>query len=210
MRTEDVIEALVRDAKSSRRCYACRFAVTEAAGIAVAVALFLSTLGLRADFAEAMLTPWYALKISILLSTAALAVPIVGALARPGAEVRSAGLFLPVALLALAVAADLAILGTPGSLMRLEGKNAISCLLFIPFFAAAPLVATLIALRDGAPIRPARAGLAAGLLSGAVGGLLYGLYCPDDSPLFVAVWYPIGIALVAAAGALAGRLLLRW
>ena len=210
MRTEDLIDALVRDARSGRTSFERTFAFAETAGIVVAVVLFISTLGLRADFAQAIVTPWYALKLSLLLATAALAIPVVAAFARPGAEVRSAALIVPVALLGLAVVADLAVLGVPGSLMRLQGKNAVVCLLFIPFFAAAPLVATLIALRDGAPVRPVCAGLAAGLLSGAIGGLLYGLYCPDDSPLFVAVWYPIGISLMAAVGGLAGRFLLRW
>ena len=35
-------------------------------------------------------------------------------------------------------------------------------------------------------------------------------HCSDDSPFFVSIWYPLGILLVAVAGALAGARLLRW
>ncbi|TIM18804.1 MAG: DUF1109 family protein, partial [Mesorhizobium sp.] len=35
-------------------------------------------------------------------------------------------------------------------------------------------------------------------------------HCFDDSPLFVATWYTIAIAILAALGAFGGRLLVRW
>jgi hypothetical protein len=93
---------------------------------------------------------------------------------------------------------------------RLVGTNAIFCLKSIPFLAAAPLVAVLLALRQGAPEQPALAGAAAGLFAGAIGAACYATHCPDDSPLFVAAWYTLAIGLVAAIGAIAGRRLLRW
>ena len=48
----------------------------------------------------------------------------------------------------------------------------------IPFLGLAPLVAILIALRNGAPEHPARAGAAAGLFAGAIGAALYAMHCP--------------------------------
>ena len=90
------------------------------------------------------------------------------------------------------------------------GSNAAFCLKSIPFLAAAPLVAALLALRQGAPENPGLAGAAAGLFAGAIGAAFYATHCPDDSPLFVAAWYSLAIGLVAMAGALAGRRLLRW
>ena len=36
------------------------------------------------------------------------------------------------------------------------------------------------------------------------------LRCPDDSPLFVAVWYLLAIAIVALTGRVIGARLLRW
>jgi hypothetical protein len=40
--------------------------------------------------------------------------------------------------------------------------------------------------------------------------MLYALTCPDDSPLFVATWYSIAIAVVAGGAAWVGNRLLRW
>jgi hypothetical protein len=66
------------------------------------------------------------------------------------------------------------------------------------------------AMRHGAPASPARAGAAVGCLAASIGATLYALYCIEDSPLFVAVWYPIATGLVTAIGALAGARWLRW
>jgi hypothetical protein len=93
---------------------------------------------------------------------------------------------------------------------RLIGHNALFCLTFIPLLAAAPLVAILMALREGAPTNPALAGALGGLLAGAFGAMLYATHCPDDSPLFVAVWYSIAIGFITGLGALAGSRWLSW
>ncbi len=77
-------------------------------------------------------------------------------------------------------------------------------------FAAAPLAALLVGLRAGAPRSPAMAGATAGLLAGALAAALYATHCPDDSPLFVLLWYVPSIALVALAGAAVGNRVLRW
>ena len=57
---------------------------------------------------------------------------------------------------------------------------------------------------------PAVVGAVAGLLSAGLAATLYAAHCTDDSPLFVATWYTIATALVAAIGALAGSKLLRF
>jgi hypothetical protein len=72
------------------------------------------------------------------------------------------------------------------------------------------LAALLFGLRYGAPTRPVLAGAGAGLLSGALSASLYIAHCPDDSPLFVAAWFTLAIAISTGVGALAGRRLLRW
>ena len=55
-----------------------------------------------------------------------------------------------------------------------------------------------------------RSAVVAGLFAGGVAAAIYAAHCPDDSPLFVALWYSLGIAIVALVGGLAGRLALRW
>jgi hypothetical protein len=93
---------------------------------------------------------------------------------------------------------------------KLIGSNGLICVISIPLFALPMLIAEMMALRKGAPTRPGLAGVVAGLFAGGVAAAIYAAHCPDDSPLFVAVWYSLGIAIVAAAGGVVGRFALRW
>ena len=92
----------------------------------------------------------------------------------------------------------------------LVGTNTYWCLGFIPIFSLPVLAALFVALRRGAPIRARLTGLMAGLAAGGFGATVYAAHCTDDSPLFVATWYTIGIAVTAALGAALGPRLLRW
>jgi hypothetical protein len=39
---------------------------------------------------------------------------------------------------------------------------------------------------------------------------IYASHCSDDSPLFIATWYTIAVAAVAAIGAFAGSKMLKY
>ncbi len=93
---------------------------------------------------------------------------------------------------------------------RLIGRSAAFCVTVIPLMAVAPLICLLAALRYGAPLRPGLAGAVAGLAASGMAATFYAAHCPDDSPLFVATWYPIATALIVLAGYLLGRRFLRW
>ncbi|HLX14102.1 MAG TPA: NrsF family protein, partial [Bradyrhizobium sp.] len=90
------------------------------------------------------------------------------------------------------------------------GSNSRICMTAIPLMSLPLLAAALIGLRHGATARPAVAGAIAGLASAGLAATLYASHCTDDSPLFVATWYPIATALVVAVGALAGSRVLRF
>jgi hypothetical protein len=181
-------------------------------GVAIAICLFLATLGLRPQFLSLLGEPRFLLKLLLLDLLAALSGYLVLRLFRPGPPPRLAvlALAIPPALLAAAICAELVVVPETLWGARMMGHNSMVCLRSIPFLGLAPLIATLLALRYGAPARPALAGAAAGLLAGAIGAALYAMHCPDDSPLFVAVWYPIAIAFMTALGAALGARLLRW
>ena len=54
------------------------------------------------------------------------------------------------------------------------------------------------------------AGFCAGLLAGGIAATFYAANCTDDSPLFVATWYPLAIGLLALLGAVLGGRFARW
>jgi hypothetical protein len=86
----------------------------------------------------------------------------------------------------------------------------VTCLTTVPSLAIPLLAAVLWALSAGAPLRPGRAGAAAGLAAGALAAALYSLYCDQDEALFVLPAYGVAVLLVTLVGALAGARLLRW
>jgi hypothetical protein len=93
---------------------------------------------------------------------------------------------------------------------RLVGSNSKVCMTAVPLMSLPLLAASLLGLRHGAPTRPAVAGAMAGLLSAGLAATLYASHCTDDSPLFVATWYSVGTALMAALGALIGSRVLKY
>ncbi|MBO0733400.1 MAG: DUF1109 family protein [Methylocapsa sp.] len=212
MKTRELIEALAADNGARAISTSRALALASAPGIAIALTLHISVLGLRPQLFSLLGDPRILFKIALTILLALLSFRVVLRVAQPGARVRGPALrlWLVPALLAAAILAEL--LAVPEGLWRqkLVGSNALFCLGSIPLLAAAPLAGTLLALRQGAPERPALAGAAAGIFAGAIGAACYATHCPDDSPLFVAAWYSLAIGFVAAAGALAGRRWLRW
>lgn len=212
MSTEQLIRMLAADRTGRAAALGARLAAALAVGLAVAAGLFWLTLGPRPDIASAAGTLRFLFKFVVTLVVAVAAGGLVLRLVRPGADAGAWLVALLVGPVLLAVAVVLELLSVPQSAWwpRLVGANSYLCLVSIPLLAAPVLAALLVALREGAPTRPAVAGAIAGALAGSLGAALYAAHCVDDSPLFVATWYGIAIALVTAIGALAGARLLRW
>lgn len=212
MKTDDLIRAIAADAPAPGADPMGRAAIALAAGIAAAGLLFWLLLGPREGALASLAEPRFALKFLVTLGLAVTACGLVLRLVRPGmpAGLWRMALLLAPGLLALGAAVELALLPQARWLPALIGENARLCLTYIPLMGLAPLALLLFALRSGAPSRPAAAGALAGLVAGGIAAALYAAHCPDDSPLFVAVWYSTAITMLAALGALAGRWLLRW
>ena len=212
MRTDNLITALAADAPSVAKPIGRTLWLAVAAGALVAAALFYFEIGFRLDLATAVATPRFLFKWLLTLTLVASAMGLVLHVARPGS--------VPAAwLTALAVAPALLIVATIGELLvvpssewtnRLIGANAPACVVLIPILSAAPLVALIWALRQGAPTCPMLAGATAGLAAAGIGAFLYASHCQDDSPLFLLAWYVLGTAIVALIGALLGARYLRW
>ncbi len=211
MKTDELIRGLARDERTARPPEAL-LAVVLPVGLLVSVLLFAGVLHLRPELPQMLAEPRVLLKIGVSFALGAAACVLALRLCRPGADVRPAVLLalVPPVMLAAGVAGEM--LATPASswMTGLIGRNPGACVTFIPLLAAPLLGAALLALRQGAPANPARAGAVAGLMAAGFGASLYALHCPDDSPLFVLTWYTLATLIVAALGAVLGRRVLAW
>ncbi len=212
MKTSDLIAALAADAPARSASIGRRLALALGVGALISATLFMTTLGPRHDIAAAAQTMRFDLKfvdtLTFLLPCALLCLR----LARPDAGPGAMALWLaaPLALLAGAVVMELIMVPSQLWATRLVGTNWMHCLMLIPLMSIPPLIALIVALREGAPRRPALTGALAGAAAAGVAATIYATNCTDDSPLFVASWYPLGTLIAVAAGALAGRRFLRW
>lgn len=212
MKTSDLIAALAADAGTQPKRITPALAAAFGLAALGACVVFLIVLGPRHDLAAALGTFRFPWKFVLTTSFAAAATLLALRLARPGADLRAGkvALVAAIALLAGSVAAELLVVPAADWGARLVGRNWLLCLVNVPLLSIAPLAAMLFALRRGAPSSPSALGAAAGLLAGAIGATFYAAHCFDDSPLFVATWYTLGVGLVTLAGAAIGARLLKW
>ncbi len=212
MRTPDLIAALAVDAERRGPTLNRRVAFALAIGALTSLAVFMTVFGPRPDVMGAMHTIRFDLKF---LDTTALLAPaffLCLRLSRPDVAPGSmlAWLAAPVVILLIAVAIELSTVPSAQWGAKLVGRNWYHCLSLIPVFSLPPLAALIVALREGAPQRPALTGALAGAAAAGVAATIYATNCTDDSPLFVITWYPIATGIVAGAGALAGARWLKW
>lgn len=212
MRTDDLIEALVADRAIDGASLRRAFLLFLVGGTAVSVTLFVLGVGFRSDIAAAVGSVHFQFKFMLMIVVAVAGAGLALRLSRPGsaAGIWWRPLVAIIGLLAVGVGGEL--LEVPGAMWptKLMGTNSWACVTTIPVLALAPMAGVLAAMKNGAPTRPRLAGMAAGLLSAGLAAALYALNCADDSPLFVAIWYPVGIGIVVAMGAFVGPLVLRW
>jgi hypothetical protein len=213
MKTDDLIKALVADNPTVAPPISRTVTLALLAGAIVAAILFAVIMGPRSDFAWSIVnSPRFIFKFVLTLGLAIPAYVLVQRVARPDADVsRTLWLLALVpALLVAGVLVEMYVLPADHWSVYMIGSNAKACVSLIPLFAMAPLAGALLALRRGAPSNPTAAGALAGLLAAGIGATLYASHCVDDSPLFIAVWYTIAVALITGLGAFLGSRLLRW
>jgi hypothetical protein len=212
MDTDELIRALVADERRQVASVSSVWWGATGLAIALAGAIFFAAFGPRPDIAIVAGSPRILFKFAVMIALAVSAFGLVRLLSRPGEPWRNAMPYLAVApaLAIIAVSAELFLVPLSMWSGRLLGANAVACLTFVSLVGIGPLAIFLLALRHGAPERPALAGAVAGLLAGGIAGAFYAAHCTDDSPLFVATWYTIAVAGLALIGAAAALRLARW
>ena len=212
MDTEQLLRTLAADNSHRARPVGQVLMLALLAAAPVSLLIFFAEFGVRPDVMTAMKNPFFDLKFAVTLALAISAVAVALHLSRPEASLRGFGwsLLMPAGLLAAGIGGEMMMPQRLPMMTRLVGSNSKICLTVIPALSLPLLIAALIGLRHGAPSRPALSGAIAGLLSAGFAATLYASHCTDDSPLFVATWYTLAVALVAAVGALVGSRVLKY
>jgi hypothetical protein len=212
LRTDDLIADLSDRLEPVRYGALTRMLVLAVVvGVIGSTILMLSALGLRHDFARAIVSFGMWTKLVYTFAIAVLSFWLVQRAGRPGADMGAIARILLLPVLAIALLA-LAQLTTPGADIRhlILGHSSRVCAFLVILTALPTLAATFWALKRMAPTRLTLAGLGAGLFAGAAGAFVYSFHCTEGSAPFIGIWYSLGIALTAVIGGFLGRNLLRW
>lgn len=211
MKTESLIDMLARGAGPAPRAVAARrLGAAAVVGLLISAMLSLVLLGPVPGAMYAMPAPW--IKLGYAAALAGAAGWLTARLSRPVAHLGGPRRAVMAIFALIVLLGVVSMLGTPAQarLTSLLGHSWATCPWSIFALSLPALAAMLWAVRGLAPTRPHAAGLAAGLLAGAVGTLGYSLACPEISPVFVAVWYTLGILLTGLLGWVLGPRILRW
>ena len=190
MKTDELIAMLASGAapvetNAGRR----RLAMALGWGLFGATLLMAVLLGVRPDLARALRLPMFWMKLGVPVLAALAALQLVWRLGVPGTGPgRAPERWTPM----------------------LFGATWKTCPFNIALLSSPVFVAAFWAMRGMAPTHPAQAGAAAGLLAGAAGAAVYALHCPEMAAPFLGIWYVLGMAIPAVAGAALGARLLRW
>ncbi len=213
MKTDELILLLAADTTPvSASAVGQRFAIALGIGLLAAVVLMVITHGIRADLLQATGELMFWMKLVFAGSLALGGLIASQRLGRPGVPLGGVWAALIAPVLALWLLAALVLMNaTPTQRIYLIlGDTWNTCAFSIALLSLPQFATTLWALKGLAPTRLALAGAGAGLLSGALGTLVYALHCPESAAPFIGVWYVLGIATPTLAGALLGPRVLRW
>jgi hypothetical protein len=212
MKTDDLIAALTADLDTKPTPLRRSFAVDVMLGFVASAAFFFAFLGLRKTFFASLDDPRFLFKFVFTSTMALTGLVLAFRLARPGAALGASrwAVWLAPAMIVAACGGEMATVPADQWLSRMIGHNAVHCLTLVPAMALAPLAGLFLALKNGAPTEPQRAGAAAAFAASGLSATLYAMNCPDDSPFFLVVWYMLATAIVVTLGWFAGGRLLRW
>lgn len=212
--TPQLIDSLAGGLKPAPHGFIARcLGLGVALGASIAIGAMLLAWGLRPDILRAVASSSFWLKLGYTGGLALLGFVSISRLSRPEGRV-PAMVWLGFALVMLAMAALAAaeLWRAPASDFRalVMGSTSAACPWLIAILAVPALGATLWMMRRMAPTQLTLAGAVAGLTAGATAAFIYAFSCDESALPFVLIWYGIGMAVPTVAGAMLGRLVLRW
>lgn len=211
--TDDLIAALARDTRPVRTWHAA-FGLSAAlsAGAAAAAALIAIFIGDPLLGARSVGVMTFGVKMGFTASLLLLSGYLLYQAGRPGHEPRHGLPWLAAPFILLSTLAGVALLGTPPAATHalIFGSTWQICLLSVSLLSVPVYGVLALAFRRLAPTDLKLTGMFAGVAAGSTAALVYALHCPETSPVFLLVWYGLGITIAGLVGRAAGPFLLRW
>lgn len=209
--TEELIAALSAD-KDRRRRPSPSMLVLGAASLALVLTLAGSFLVLKPRPDLSSFDGTFMLKLAFATSMVVVALTLVRDLSIPG---KTIGAWYLVPALPMLVLGLFALHEAGGSSahtwhQHIAPASWLECAWKIPLLSLPALLVLTFAVRRLAPTHLVRAGAYVGLAAGAIGAEAYLFHGHDDSFVYLALGYTIGVLEVVLLGALLGPWFLRW
>lgn len=213
MNTDDLIAELAADTRPVRPGTAAwRIAGALLAGGFVSLIVLDMILGapLRAVAKTGVMV--FSVKLSYAIAMTAIAAGLLLTLGRPGHRIglRWAWLLAPFTIVLAAASMEMTSITPQARIGLVLGSTWATCLTATIGLSVPVFMALLWAFRRLAATQVMLTGLLAGMTSGAMGCVVYALYCPEQAASFMLVWYTGGMLVSALLGAVFGSRLLRW
>jgi hypothetical protein len=199
-------DALILDLSTSlapvKRRSVAREAALLATFAAVELGAILSAGAMRHDLGLVILSPFMMWKMGSLALLAGVTCTVALRSFAPPATSRR-GLMLALGLAAMAIVGGTLVTSAADSsrplLERLSPVHGMLCATAITVLSLPLMAALAVMMRRAAPVRPKQSALACGLAAATCGALVFTACCPMNDPLYIAVWYSLGVAVVAVA-----------
>jgi hypothetical protein len=169
---------------------------------AAELALVLIFAGMRPDMGRAILSPYMVWKIGSLAILAGVSCTVaIRSFAPPVSSRRGLAVALGIAALAILGGAFVTSAADSGRplIERLAPMHGMLCAVSIVVLALPMMTLLAVLMRRAAPVYVERSALATGLAASTFGALIFTACCPMNDPLYIIVWYSLGVAAVAAA-----------
>ncbi len=182
------------------------------AAAGVTVVAVLGTDGLRDDLAAGLVDPMHLVATGLYLGLALAATATVVVMGRPQVGSDHSGWRWAAAMAGLLPLAGVIVAAVRGtSVLSVEGPEMGQECLAVGIVSSL-LVFTMLVLwlRRGAPTAPDRAGLVAGIASGAFGVFTFSLHCPANDIVHIGIWHSAVVLAMGLAGRTLVPRLIKW
>ncbi len=208
-----LIDRLVGDLKPVRRRSLVMDVLILAATCAAELALFLGLGFMRPDMPTAMELPSFWWKLGSMGVIAAVGAAVAVVSLDPVRSPRRGLRWLAVAVVACLAAGwliDASRDGWPTLAARVDWPDGLQCVYKMVVLSIPAAVALTLLARRGAPTDTGGSALTVGIAAAAWGAFIFVFACPNDDPLYIAVWYGVGCGIVTILSRAILPSLLRW